>query len=214
MRGRVGLRVATRCSVAVTVRAFLALPVAGAAAEDLATLRSRLADDVAGVRWAPAGTPHVTVHFFGNVDPASAARAVAALQPVCLATGPMTLRLEGLGVFPSRGAPRVLWCGVEDTDGALTGFVRACRDAIERDGFPVERRPYHPHCTLGRPRAGWSAGPASAWDAAVARGFGSRPFVTDRLVLYESIARPAGPEHAARATVVLAGAAAQASGSS
>src|SRR5207302_530822 len=59
-----------RCFLAVPLRE----PALGAAQRTLANLREK----VDAVRWTRPETLHITVHFFGNVDDAEFARAVAA----------------------------------------------------------------------------------------------------------------------------------------
>jgi len=58
-------------------------------------------------------------------------------------------QLAGLGLFPPRGAPRVLWIGAR-LDEPVLALQRACEAAAVAAGFPGEDRPFHPHLTLGR----------------------------------------------------------------
>jgi 2'-5' RNA ligase len=97
------------------------------------------------------------------------------------------LRLAGAGMFPARGAPRVLWMGVSGVaDGDLDRLGRLAR-AVARGaraaGVPVERRPYRPHLTLGRWR------PADRADRAVAEplaDYAGPPFDLTEAVLFRS----------------------------
>ncbi|MDQ6848132.1 MAG: RNA 2',3'-cyclic phosphodiesterase, partial [Candidatus Dormibacteraeota bacterium] len=137
------------------MRAFLAIPVQSPALAAFQTLRERLVTAVPAVRWAPAETPHLTLHFFGTISSDDARRALAVLRPVVAELPPMTLRLRGLGAFPSATRPRVLWCGVDGDVVALDDCARACTAALHVAGFAVENRPYRAHCTVGRPRQPW-----------------------------------------------------------
>jgi 2'-5' RNA ligase len=169
------------------VRAFLAIPLRPPALEDFQDLRQRLVASVPGVRWAPADSPHITLHFFGTVAAHDAERALGALRPALRAWSPMLLRLHGLGSFPAAGPPRVLWCGAEGDVTALHACARACMDALEEAGFPVEDRPYRAHCTLGRPRQPWPAQARERWQQHILDEPHTATFSADRAILFESL---------------------------
>ena len=46
----------------------------------------------------------------------------------------------------------MLWVGVDDPAGGLTGIAEACEAAARSVGFDPEERPFHPHVTLARIR--------------------------------------------------------------
>lgn len=185
------------------MRAFLAIPVLPPALDAFQALRERFVADVAAVRWAPVDSPHITVHFFGAISADDADRALDALRPVIGAYPPMTLRLRGLGSFPSLSHPRVLWCGVDDDGGALSACVRACAEALQTAGFPVEDRPYRPHCTLGRPRQPWPTHALERWQRLATEEPRTPVFTADRAILYESLTGPGGVRHVPREVLPL-----------
>jgi 2'-5' RNA ligase len=57
--------------------------------------------------------------------------------------------LAGLGHFPPRGEPRVLWVGVDGGDELLE-LHRQVERVLKRAGIPPEDRKYSPHLTLAR----------------------------------------------------------------
>jgi RNA 2',3'-cyclic 3'-phosphodiesterase len=187
------------------VRTFLAVPVVAPALEHFAALRERLVAEVGEVRWAPPDSPHITLHFFGALDDASAARGLEALRPALAEQTPVTLRLRGLGAFPSDRHPRVLWCGVDGDLVALRALARACHLALGAAGFAVEARPWHPHCTVGRPRQPWPDQALQSWLALARRDPSTPLFTADQAVLYESVGGPGGVSHVPRATVAMGG---------
>jgi RNA 2',3'-cyclic 3'-phosphodiesterase len=103
----------------------------------------------ARVAWVTPERMHVTVRFIGHKDDDACARIRAALDdPVPVS--PFTMRVERLGGFPGRGAPRVIWAGLSgDVDG-LAAVERDITARLSRVGVPPEDRPYSPHLTLGR----------------------------------------------------------------
>src|SRR5262245_16770248 len=68
------------------------------------------------IRLVEPAQVHLTLAFLGEVaSPLSEQVTEAMLQPFT-GIAPFRLALGGVGVFPSRGAPRILWLGL--TDGA------------------------------------------------------------------------------------------------
>jgi 2'-5' RNA ligase len=191
------------------VRAFLAIPVRPPALESFEDLRARLVSDVPGVRWAPAESVHVTLHFFGSIDAAESARALAALRPVITAHPPMLLRLRGLGSFPSTAEPRVLWYGVDGDRKKLIALALACGAALHAGGFAVEDRPYRAHCTLGRPRSPWPHHARESWRRHAQEEPSTPSFIADTAILYESLMETAGVVHVPREVLTLGGGSAQ-----
>jgi 2'-5' RNA ligase len=185
------------------VRAFLAIPVLPPALAGVQSLRSRLVAEIDSVRWAPADSPHITLHFFGSISATEAARALAALRPATAVHSTMALRLHRLGVFPSLRGARVLWCGVDGEVAALASLVDDCATVLRAAGFAVDDRAFHPHCTLGRPRQPWPSTSLERWEAEAAAEPATAVFRADRTVLYESVREAAGVRHVARDTLLL-----------
>lgn len=185
------------------MRAFLAIPVLQPALAAFQALRERLVAGVAGVRWAPAESPHITLHFFGALDDDAAARALAALRPALAEHTPFAVRLRGLGAFPSTQRPRVLWCGVEGDMDALSAVAQTCGVALGSAGFAIEDRPWRAHCTLGRPREPWPSDALHAWRAASAEDPRTPAFTAGHAILYESVNGRDGVHHVPRFTLPL-----------
>jgi 2'-5' RNA ligase len=185
------------------VRAFLAIPVQAPALDVFKALRAGIVDDVPAVRWAPADSAHITLHFFGAITTEEADRALTVLRPVMSARPRMTLRLLGLGSFPPRGRARVLWWGVDGDVAALSACARASVTALRAVGFPVEDRTYRPHCTLGRPRQPWPPEASKSWRSRADDVPVTPAYSADRAVLYESLTTAGGTVHLPRDVLLL-----------
>jgi 2'-5' RNA ligase len=101
------------------------------------------------LRLVPVEQLHLTLVFIGEVPDARVGELTAAMSGE-LRQPAFTLSFAGAGVFPPRGAPRVLWIGVEqgrDAAIALQGEVAA---RLAPCGVPPESRPFQPHLTVGR----------------------------------------------------------------
>ena len=141
------------------VRAFVAVGISQEARDALADVISRLQQrGVSGVRWVRPEGVHLTLKFLGDVNPGLLEGILAAMERGAWGTGPFRLTLSDVGAFPSTESPRILWVGLE---GGLEPLVKL-QARIEEElhqtcGFPIERRAFAPHLTLGRTRENLSA---------------------------------------------------------
>ncbi|HVC04500.1 MAG TPA: RNA 2',3'-cyclic phosphodiesterase [Candidatus Acidoferrales bacterium] len=187
------------------LRCFLAVPLAEPGLAAAQRLQGELTERVDGVRWARPETLHLTVHFFGRIEEGRVATALEAVAPIATHTAPFDVMLDRLGAFPPRAAPRVLWLGPARDVAPLTALALECRTALTGAGFEIETRRYHPHCTLGRPRAPWNDTAAAAWKTSVTEAANQTDvrFTAKRLVLYESRSAPGGAVYTEHAVLPL-----------
>jgi 2'-5' RNA ligase len=98
-------------------------------------------------RPVPADQLHLTLKFIGEVEGSSFLDIRESLKEIVHPK--LLLALKGVGTFPPRGTPRILWAGVEPTAG-----IAALRNTIEKTlnavGIPREKKKYTPHLTLAR----------------------------------------------------------------
>ncbi len=127
-----------------TKRLFVSLELP----ESVATTLVRLDPGRRGVRWLAGAQLHLTLAFFGNV----AAEAEMKLRD-CLGAirfGAFFLPLAGLGSFPAKGRPKIVWIGVGRGHPHLFQLHKRVADAALAAGVEVDLRPWHPHVTLAR----------------------------------------------------------------
>jgi RNA 2',3'-cyclic 3'-phosphodiesterase len=124
-------------------RLFVAVDIPEEHKSGLETLCSGLP----GARWVRERQFHVTLQFIGDTDGPTAVAAAEALNGV--RSDPFELQLAGLGHFPPRGEPRVLWAGVQDSP-ELMDLHRQVEKVLKRAGIPPEERKYAPHVTLAK----------------------------------------------------------------
>jgi 2'-5' RNA ligase len=147
--------------------------------------------------WVTKDRMHLTLHFVPDADAATEHAFVDALGHL-IQHSSFNLAFQGLGFFPERGAPRVLWLGI--TEGI--DQLRAMHAELSRRLRPAERsrETFNPHLTLARfrdrvPRerlAEIAAFPATAGPSRI-----------DRVTLYESRLSPKGPTYTAVAEAPL-----------
>ncbi len=128
------------------VRLFVAIDLPAAVKHRLGGLCAGLP----GARWVAPEQLHLTLRFIGEVDNEVFADVAEVLATANVA--PFPLRLSGVGHFPPRGAPKVLWAGVEDGDSAAR-LNRTIEARLRGLGLPPDRRKFSPHVTLARLKA-------------------------------------------------------------
>ncbi len=132
------------------------------------------------VRWNARGDWHVTLKFLGATPAGDVDALMGAIAGAVSDIAPIPTAVTGLGSFPARGPARVLWAGLDDRAGRLAGLSLAIDGALLGMAEP-ERRPIHPHLTVGR------CDPARG----LPEGFGQTlverlTFEVDRVGLYRS----------------------------
>lgn len=166
------------------MRAFVALELPEAFADEVAALSRRLAVACEG-RFVRPGSHHLTLAFLGEVGEADARRAMDALDAACVGIGPLELAPEGLGTF-GRGRDVTLWLGIEK-DPALEALAGRLRGELAARGLCLDERPFLPHVTLAR-RARL---PQAELEGLVFPQSGE----ASRVTLFRSILGPEGARH-------------------
>jgi len=181
------------------VRAFLAVPLPPPLQHSIARLQSELAAAMPGIRWSRPETIHLTLRFFGDTSVDDLEKVRASMLSVTLRAQPFPVDLLGLGAFPDRRRPRVVWLGLTPAE-PLQMLYQACQAELGRVGIAAESRAFTPHLTIGRFR---ERGPdLTALLAREAQRQVGRLPVT-QLVLYESRLQPGGARHIPLFTVPL-----------
>jgi RNA 2',3'-cyclic 3'-phosphodiesterase len=192
------------------MRLFVAIDLSEEARDHIAAEQKRIAaavaHDDAALRWVRPAHMHLTLVFIGEMsEPRAATIVEAASRPIPAA--PFDVSFGGLGVFPERGGPRVLWLGVEQGAARVAAVQRIVAAALGAVGVAPEARAFHPHLTLARWRGG-----RSAYSAGIRRTIGAdhggviARVTVDAVVLYQSRLSSAGPTYTPLARAPLAGA--------
>jgi 2'-5' RNA ligase len=135
------------------MRLFIAIELDDQARHAIAAEQARLTVsgdlDRSGLKWIRAEQLHLTLAFLGEVDD-SRSQGVIEMMRGPISGDRFAVVFGGLGVFPPAGAPRVLWLGLTTGAREVIDVQRQVADRVARLGIPLEKRPFHPHLTLGR----------------------------------------------------------------
>lgn len=133
-------------------RLFIAAPLPDSVVDQLSHLIDDLSSRGLPVRWTAPTALHVTLHFIGETPPERAELLRISFANYAPRCGTIRVRTGRLGVFPNEKRPRVLWIGLDGRTDRLKALHRETGALLERISFPIDKRAFQPHLTLGRAR--------------------------------------------------------------
>ena len=149
------------------IRAFIAVELDDALRGQIARVQQQLSTQLdrevsPGVRvaWVKPASMHLTLKFLGDIDERRVGALRDAIAAATAGRRPLWIPLTRLGGFPRPQEPRALWIGapMEWTAGPdgkeLAALVGVIEDCCAVEGVPRESRPFAPHLTLARIKAG------------------------------------------------------------
>jgi RNA 2',3'-cyclic 3'-phosphodiesterase len=189
------------------IRTFLAVEVSDEVRTGILQVQEDLKQRLAGhltqdirMAWGQSNSFHLTLRFLGNTDKELVDPMREAMAIVRRSHQTIQIPLDRLQAFPNLQKPRVLWVGPSEqwrkSDAArqLTALHREIEACCHSFGFAPDDKPFSPHLTLARIKAGerevgqWLAqsgvcdGPLSLGEVRIGP-----------LVLVKSHLRPTGP---------------------
>src|SRR5436309_12337890 len=182
----------------MTKRLFVAIDLPESTRQRLASLDPQ----IRGVRWIDPAQMHLTLGFFGDVPDNIGLALHERLSAIEF--GAFFLPVVGVGTFPAKGPPKIIWIGVGKAHPHLFQIHKRVQEAALAAGIEPELRPWHPHITLGRCHDVPSGAVKTFLrqnadvDAGIAR--------VDAFYLYSSKLTSAGPIHTRELTIPGSGA--------
>ncbi|NOS81410.1 MAG: RNA 2',3'-cyclic phosphodiesterase [Nitrospira sp.] len=188
------------------IRAFLAVEPSQKLRAELAQVQQELKRNIepemkgdARISWVRPDKVHLTVKFLGDMDEQMIESLRLALEQAIGRQPKVNLPLERFGGFPRPQSPRVLWIGPSENweKGAEAKRVTEIHGAIERAceglNFLREAKPFSPHLTLARVKAGErQVGDALAKSGVLDRPLSLGSLAVESVVLMKSELRPTG----------------------
>lgn len=131
------------------MRAFIALELPDNLKKQLFSLTKLLRSGGDTVRWVRPENMHLTLRFLGEINAEQAEWIGSSLRASCEARSPIHLGVGGLGAFPKRRNPKVIWVGIRP-HAELTAMYEELEAVVREVGIEPEYRLFKPHLTLGR----------------------------------------------------------------
>jgi 2'-5' RNA ligase len=183
------------------VRMFIAIPLPAEVRSALGQVSTVLAAQAPtrAVRWVKPELMHVTLRFLGDTAVSLIPTIAAELDRVCAQQQAFNLAVGGLGCFPNRHRPRVIWAGLQGDVAQAGALAVTVNNVVVPLGWEVEKRPFRPHLTLGRVN-----------DSRKVQGIDWEMAIEEMVVrvtavhLIESQLQPSGPVYTVRHTSYLA----------
>lgn len=136
------------------------------------------------VGWEKPEKLHLTLKFLGEVEEDKLPEVIQATKKAARQISPFELEIAGSGVFPVRGAARVLWLNITSSKDILQRLNQRLEDECYVIGFEREERFYTPHLTIARLRE-----PRAAQELAklhLATPFPPVSFAVGEIVVFQS----------------------------
>ena len=178
-------------------RLFIAIDVPDSIQRALANLDPH----IRGVRWVREDQMHLTLGFFDHVEQDVDLRLRAKLGVIEFKA--FFLPIIGLGKFPDKGHPKVVWSGVGAGHPHLFQLYKRVQEAAFQSGLEPELRSWHPHITLARCRDVPEGALRKFIKSNVDLNVGL--FRVESFHLYSSELTPAGPLHTRELTITSSG---------
>jgi 2'-5' RNA ligase len=135
-------------------RTFIGVGISDAIRTNTVALQKELAKTGAGVKWVESENLHVTLLFLGEVDDRELHSVCKEVKAAAATEPPFTLRVSGVGAFPTPRRPKILWTGITDGAEALQRLYSVLGERmLELGCYRTEERGYTPHLTLGRAKS-------------------------------------------------------------
>ena len=174
------------------IRSFLAIELPKPILKKIEEVQGDLRSTHADVRWVSPEKIHLTLKFFGNIEEPRIDPIFKSIEEPVRNILPFSVRVRGLGAFPSMKNPRVIWMGLVEGKEMLTSLQEQIEAHLEKIGFEPEDRPFQPHLTLGRMKSGRGKEElVGKMEKYTEEEFGD--FQVERVVLFKSDLRPSGP---------------------
>jgi 2'-5' RNA ligase len=176
------------------MRAFIAIAVPDDIKEFALNTKTRLDAVSPDIKWVEYANYHLTLKFLGEINSELSEKIVWNLFSAGESCPPFALCVEGLGFFPNKRRPRVVWLGIKG-EMEKAHFLGERIDAyLSPLDFEVEKKRSF-HFTLGRIRSSKHLDEFMNKAVVINKELQSRSFLVEEFYLMESQLSSHGPSY-------------------
>ena len=133
------------------VRAFLSIEIDDQALlSQIRAIQQKLDQTAAKMKIVKSENIHFTLRFFGDTPISKLNQIKACLEGINF--DPFEIRVAGVGSFPNRRRPRIIWIGVTQNASEFIKLKATIDSSLIDVGYQPEKRKYTPHATIARVR--------------------------------------------------------------
>lgn len=194
------------------LRCFVAVGLPAETKSWLWGMTSKIRSVHRDLKWVAPENYHVTLLFLGDIQRETISGLKKLLKQAVSGFGPFEASIGAPGCFPARGAPRVLYAGIDAGRKELVSLAGRVREALAAAGFSDDK-PFQAHVTVARSsrRAAASSLTPFTWTSSFdeesggRRDAGDRRFGVAEVLLMRSVLRPEGPVYSVLERFTLGG---------
>jgi len=179
------------------MRSFIAINLEDSLRNEIDRATSGLRSGNWDVKWVSPANLHITLKFLGEIPEDTITELKETLLSVASHHESFALKLKGVGIFPDKRRPRVIWIDLLESD-RLIKLQEQVDNNLLTVGFKREDRPFSAHLTIGRIRS--SGGKESLLEAVETlkdKDFGN--IEVNKVSLMKSDLKPGGAQYSTMA---------------
>jgi len=173
-------------------RLFIGLPVSSTkAVQKVESWKNSSRIKLNKMNWVKPENWHITLYFLGDTPSEKVELLQQLIDQAFGEVSAFPAQLEGVGVFPNRRDPNVLWLGMNSLQSIIPAHQKL-GDLLRQNGFSFDQKPLKPHLTIARMKF---LADKAIIDTLV-NDCGQTIFDTvniNKVILFESLLTPQGP---------------------
>lgn len=103
----------------------------------------------ANIRWVPSHQWHFTLAFLGETSYENEVKVKSILSSLVAGIRAFDIRFDGIGLFPHKRNPKVIWVGIEKSP-LIESIANDIQQQLKIGGVEYDAKPFVPHLTIGR----------------------------------------------------------------
>ncbi len=137
--------------MSTTVRAFLSIDIEDQSLlSQIQNIQQQLDLSAAKMKIVKSENIHFTLLFFGDTPTTELDQIQTNLERIEIT--PFDIEVAGVGSFPNRRRPRIIWIGVTHNASKILSLKDEIDSSLIELDYQPEKRKYTPHATIARVR--------------------------------------------------------------